>query len=66
MDPKTLRVTKNHINRKIVVQLRLCEKVNGILKPTNQFILLNLNSVDMVIKSLQFIKVLEGDICGKS
>ena len=63
---KELWVTKNPINGKIVIQLRVCEKINGILKPTNQCILLNLNSVDMVIKSLQFIRVLESDICGNS
>tara|TARA_X000001036_G_C19958631_1_gene513085 strand:+ start:58 stop:282 length:225 start_codon:yes stop_codon:yes gene_type:complete len=63
---KEIWVTKNPINGKIVIQIRLCERRNGNLKPTNKCILLNLKSIDKVIKSLEFIKLLESDIYGKS
>ena len=63
---KEIWVTKNPINGKIVIQIRLCEKRNGNLKPTSKCILLNLKSIDKVIKSLEFIKLLESDIYGKS
>ena len=63
---KEIWVTKNPINGKIVIQIRLCERRNGNLKSTNKCILLNLKSIDKVIKSLEFIKLLESDIYGKS
>ncbi len=63
---KELWVTKNPIKGKIVIQLRVCEKRNGILKPTRQCVLLNIYSISKVIKLLEIICLLESDICGNT
>ena len=63
---KELWVSKNSIEGKIVIQLRVCEKRNGILKPTRQCVLLNINSISKVIKSLEIICLLESDIWGNT